>query len=167
MTMFENVAHHLQQQAIRERVNAAQADSFGRSAFNRYYYATFIRTRKLFAALDPAWSQLPHKDYPELLKGKIKNHFKKVQRKAVKLGDKELSAACSKAASYSFALAEMFSKSKSIRVVSDYEPEESIKFIDNGRFSLRDVNISTAHEWPKKADMFCVLIEKTWNASNV
>jgi hypothetical protein len=165
--MFESVAHHLQQQAIRERNNAAQADSFGRSAFNRYYYAMFIRTRKLLSALDPGWSRLPHKAYPELLRGQILKHFKDAERRAVKLGDTELVSACSKAAAYSCELAGIFSKSNAIRVISDYEPDEPIKFTDNERFSLRDVKISVAHEWPTKADILCIFIEKTWNASNV
>jgi hypothetical protein len=165
--MLENVAHHLQQQAVQQRRNAAQADVFGRSAFNRYYYAAFIRTRRLLTALDANWSKLPHKAYPELLKGQICKHFKYSQRKAERLRDKELVSACSKAASYTNELAEMFLTSNAIRVVSDYEPDEPIKFIDDARFSLRGVKITTAHEWPSKADTLCRFIEQTWRKSNV
>jgi hypothetical protein len=165
--MFENVAHHLQQQAVQQRTNLVQADVFGRSAFNRYYYATFIRTRKLFASLNPAWKQLPHKDYPAVLRGQIRKHFKDAQRKAAKIGDNELVSACSKAASYSSELADIFLTSNTIRVVADYDPDELIKFIDDARFSLRGVKITTAHEWLSKADSLCIFIEQTWRTSNV
>jgi hypothetical protein len=68
--MFENVAHHLQQQAINLRANAAQADRFGRSAFNRYYYSTFIRVRKMFLILNPAGNFRIHSQFPEKLRAR-------------------------------------------------------------------------------------------------
>ena len=50
------VGHHLQQEAIR-RTSDAEKDVFGRSSYNRYYYAAFLTARSLFVSLDPGWEK--------------------------------------------------------------------------------------------------------------
>jgi hypothetical protein len=160
--MLETVAHYLQQQAIAKKGDIAIADVFGRSAFNRYYYAMFLRARSMMATLDSRWGGMPHKQYPELLKGQVCGRFKSEVRRAAKLRDSDLVAACKKAESACHGLADMFLRSYAIRVVADYEPAERVVFDVTGRFELRGVNINSAHEWPNKADVFCRYIEKTW-----
>lgn len=160
--MLEMVALHLQKEAVSKKMDGNAADLFGRSAFNRYYYATFLRARSMLVTLDSRWGREPHKSYPDLLKGKIRQRFKNEAKKAVKIQDYELIKACKRAENACHELAEMFVKSYSIRVVADYEPSERIEFTFDGRFELRGVDINTAHRWPERAEAFCGDIEKTW-----
>lgn len=160
--MLEAVALHLQREAVLKKADADIADVFGRSAFNRYYYATFLRARSMMAALDVSWGHVAHKTYPELLKGKVRGRFKKEAKRAQRVQDLDLILSCKRAESACHELADMFIKSYSIRVVADYEPSERVVFDPAGRFQLRGVDINVAHQWPAKADSLCEFIERTW-----
>jgi hypothetical protein len=47
--------------------DADNADLFGRSAFNRYYYAAYLITREMLRKLDPKWAASGHRQIPDLL----------------------------------------------------------------------------------------------------
>ena len=97
---MEVVALFLQKEAIKrvaKRAAPDECDLFGRSAYNRYYYATFLCVRNVLAKLDDSWAALPHKDYPALLKGTIKDKIRKCMKRANKLDDNELVTRCYRA----------------------------------------------------------------------
>lgn len=159
---METVGHHLQKEAL-ARANATESDQFGRSAYNRYYYATFLRVRQMIMALDSKWSQLPHADYPAVLRGAVKKKLQDGRKKAVRVSDTEVMGACSKAISAASEIASLMEMASATRVVADYNPHIPVNFMPNGRFSLNNINITDAHQWFHKADGWSSVIESAWS----
>ena len=155
------VGHHLQQEAIR-RTSDAEKDVFGRSSYNRYYYAAFLTARSLFVSLDPGWEKKKHAEYPETLKGKIGDRFKKAKARASRIGDWELYDECERAKSAALQLAKLMQVSCATRVAADYNPGIKVIFNTHSGFELNSVAISDAYEWPQRADMFARKILQVW-----
>lgn len=65
------VGEKLSDWAVAEK-DDGHVDLFGRSAFNRYYYSTFLITRELLRSLDPKWGTAAHKNIPEILRDSLK-----------------------------------------------------------------------------------------------
>ena len=70
MSLLPCVADHLSK-AARTTVGG-EADAFGRSAFNRYYYAAFLSTRELLSMIERSWSGVPHSNIPALLENDLR-----------------------------------------------------------------------------------------------
>lgn len=154
------VAEHLQQQAFSRP--APERDFFGRSAFNRYYYATYLLVKNTLSNLKKEWSSdLPHAQTAEILRGKITRNLKEGRKVASKIGDKELIDTCSRAISAAEDLAKIMEQGRAIRVVADYEPSKKIHFFDND-FSLNEVSVQEAQRWPHKANALLLSIEDAW-----
>lgn len=117
---MEIVAHHLQREAI-SRAAPADKDLFGRSSYNRYYYATFLHARAMVGQLRTEWQELPHADYPPLLQGKIQAEISKGRLKAQKIGDADTVALCNRAVAACKELSALMSKGSAIRVIADYK----------------------------------------------
>ena len=64
------VAHHLQTHAL-ALSDPTERDLYGRSSYNRYYYAAFLSARQVLAGLRPEWGRIAHATYPELLTGEV------------------------------------------------------------------------------------------------
>lgn len=154
------VAEHLQQQAISRP--APERDFFGRSAFNRYYYATYLIVKDSFSHLNKDWSvNLPHAQTAEMLRGAITKQLKAGKNKAAKVGDGELINTCSRAIAAAEDLAKIMEQGRAARVVADYEPDKKIDFYDNN-FSLNKVSVTEAQSWPHRAYAFLQSIEEAW-----
>lgn len=154
-----SVAHHLQVEAVKLVIaSKTDADLYARSAFNRYYYATFLCVRQTLVNVDKKYeSSLNHKGIPELLRGTIQKRIKAIQRKASKLGDAQLVKDCLQASSQNLTFAEILEKAYAIRVVADYTPETAVDFRSD-RFSLSGVAVTEAHEWLAKANLWSSLL---------
>ena len=159
---MDTVGRHLQVHALALHKQGSDADLFARSAYNRYYYATFLIVRETVSSLDSAWIGLPHKNYPELLEGKILTKISTAKRRAVSLSDQKLIRSCQSATNAIKLLAELMRSSSSVRVLADYEPETKISFEGNGRFKLSGVDITVADQWPVRAKAFASIITDTW-----
>lgn len=158
---MEVVAHFLQLQAI-DRAVQSEKDQFGRSSYNRYYYATFLHARDLLTRLDQRWSELPHADYPRVLKGEITKQLKIGRKSATKSYDAELIKLCSQAINAAANLASLMLKSSATRVTADYHPEVPVQFLAGAGFSLNSVDIADAHTWPSQAKIYIKVIEAAW-----
>jgi hypothetical protein len=156
---MQTVAHHLQIEALKlVPASASDADSYARSAFNRYYYATFLCVRRALVAIDDKYANsLTHKGIPELLKGTVHKRIKAIQRKADKLGDVALVKDCQQASSQNLSFAAILEKAYAIRVVADYTPATAVDFRSD-RFTLSGVTVTEAHNWLSKADLWASLI---------
>ncbi len=156
---MHSVAHHLQVEAVRlVPASATDADSYARSAFNRYYYATFICVRQTLVDIDKKYeNSLNHKGVPELLRGTIQKRIKAIQKKADKLGDVSLVNDCRQASSQNLTFALMLEKAYAIRVVADYTPETAVDFRSD-RFTLSGVAVTDAHDWLSKANLWSSLL---------
>lgn len=166
---FEGGIHavglHLQTYA--HNFDGAERDAYARSAFNRYYYSIFLKTRELFRSLDPAWSRKPHAEYPVTLRKPVRKQLKAGWTRARRDDDTKLMRDVEAALRAVEALSGLLERAYAIRVVADYEPEQEVKFDGADRFSLNEVEITSAHGWRSKCDTFCAEISAAWKQVNV
>ncbi|MBC3382033.1 hypothetical protein H8I69_23235 [Serratia fonticola] len=157
------VGEALESLAIKES-SAENANLYGRSAFNRYYYASFLVTRETLAKLDPKWKMTPHAEIPTRLRETICISVKRELEKQVRAGLKtksEKGNLLTNLQSSSAELAELLEHAYDARVVADYRPEELIK-IDEKIVSLRSYKLTTARAWPDRANAYCKIILRVW-----
>lgn len=158
---MQEVAEYLGNEAVRHPAKK-RGDLFGRSAYNRLYYATFLTVRDLVQELDKDWVGLPHADYPSLLEGQILSKLQAGRRRARKLEDWELDTLCAQAISAVHELAKLVHSGSATRVIADYKPDVKVEFGDKSSFSLNHVPYSEAHAWPRRAGIFCETVAKAW-----
>jgi hypothetical protein len=117
----------------------------------------------MIMALDTKWSQLPHADYPAVLRGAVKKKLQDGRKKAIRVNDAEVVGACAKAISAASEIAKLMETASATRVVADYNPQIPVDFLPNGRFSLNNINITDAHQWFHKADGWSSVVESVWS----
>lgn len=162
------VGEKLESVALLER-DVFKKDLFGRSAFNRYYYAAFLVTRKMLGELNPSWKHTAHREIPNLLlTGVRKPVVRKLKQNAKKdlmtLG--ESSALQTKLTKATMELSNLLLQAYDVRSVADYEPEQQIA-IDNKVITLCSCKLTSANTWADKANAFCKDIRKVWKESGV
>lgn len=159
---MEVVAQHLRHEAVVRLVDPAR-DTFGRSSFNRFYYAAFLRVRTLLATLNSVdWVELPHADMPALLRGKVRDRLAKGRRAAQRADDAPLVQACNVAIAAIAELASVLDKGRMTRVTADYQPEVAVDFSVGSNFTLNTVSVQLASEWPTRAEQLCRVVEAAW-----
>lgn len=158
---MELVAAHLYLEAAKQTTAAAQ-DQFGRTAFNRYYYATFLHTRACLSRLNSDWATLPHKDMPDVLKASVKKALNKGRLQAVKVQDADVANLCARAENAAIELSKILQEGYSLRKVADYRPEIPIVFLKGYDFALNSVEIKHAREWPCRAIGYVAIIVSAW-----
>lgn len=158
---MHDVALFLQKNAIKRRSKAAEFDQFGRSAFNRYYYALFLEVRSFIREFDPE-RNLIHSQIHLELKGSIKREIEKRRKKAVANKENDIVALCGRAETALYALASLLIEANKTRVKADYHPEDSISDLGKNRFSLDAVSITDAHGWLAEARRQIPLIRRAW-----
>lgn len=82
---METVGFELRKLAISRR-GCEEKDLFARSAFNRFYYSAFLKTRSTLKILNPSWGKSKHANLPELLEGKVISLVKAELKKQVAQG---------------------------------------------------------------------------------
>ena len=157
---MEVVALHLAEEALR-LTRQSDRDLFGRSAFNRFYYATFLIVR---SQLHASIGNFPttHSAIPEFLTGSVTRELSKGAQYAKRADDAELSKLCSRARTATKNLADILRTGYSVRVIADYKPEILIEFENVESFGLNTVLISEAKAWPHKALAMSVTLSSAW-----
>lgn len=145
---MEIVAKHLESEAIR-RTLVSETDLFGRTAFNRYYYATFWIVRNAVAQIDSKWAELSHGDLPNFLQGAFLKRFRTELKKAEELGTSTQKLKIRATASAS-GLADLMRKAYYLRVQADYKPDAHA-IQDGGVIVLNETKSSIAATWPRRA----------------
>lgn len=163
---MENVALFLQTKANSCPHDSQDFDLFGRSSFNRYYYAVYLQVRSTLGGLNETWARAPHKSIPELLTGKVLAKIKQQQTRVATLGDSEASRICSRAATAAKELAELMKAAYAVRVTADYHPEIAVEPDDRGRFRLNSVHVTEAHEWSARARQYMQSIKRAWSIAD-
>lgn len=158
---LQQVAHHLQVTANARR-DPVERDLFGRSSYNRYYYAAFLLVRSVLAEMRDEWGKMAHASMPEVLTSEVCRILDKGRKKADKVGDMELSRQCHRAIKAAKELACLMRASSATRVVADYHPEILVNFVHGERFTLNEVGITEAHQWPEKAKAWLGEIHGAW-----
>jgi hypothetical protein len=157
------VGDKLREWAIYEH-SETKADAFGRSAFNRYYYASFLITREMLKKLNPQWASAPHSNIPGILNksiiDRVRRQIKQIERK--KLSDGRDSSKQRYYINTAVAgLSGLLSSAFSVRVTADYEPECRVVKVGH-LLTLNDQSLEAAKSWPDKAEAFCKVILKVW-----
>jgi hypothetical protein len=157
------VGDHLAEVAKNESAFTT-ADLFGRSAFNRYYYATFLGVRETLQKIDSRWATPTHKDVPEVLRGEVLNRAK-TQIKTLKqtgyLTDGQAAALKSKASVATAELACLMTRARATRRLSDYEPETKITK-SGDVIKMGECSLTEARSWSDRADAFSKTILKVY-----
>lgn len=145
--------------------SSQDGDYFGRSAFNRYYYATFLLVRAELGGLLPGWPN-SHASIPDFLQGTVCKELNKGRMRAERAGDQELSQLCLRAKSAALNLAALLRESYGVRVTADYNPGIPIEFTV-GEFSLSTVPAEEARAWAYKGRGFAATIAQAWKQISV
>lgn len=159
---MKTVARHLQEEAIRRTNNHDERDTFGRSAFNRYYYATFLNVKNALGSFKSDWNTIGHSKVPEVLRGKVNRELTAGRSRALKTNDHDTVAACSRAVTAANQLADLMEAAYATRVAADYQPEIKIDFSNLYDFELNTVHVKRASEWPDKAGGLIRTITLAW-----
>ncbi len=157
------VAHQLECWA-NENDEEIEKDLFGRSAFNRYYYASFLITREMLGAFRTTWKRTAHAGIPELLEAGLKKTVvNQIKRNCAKniMTAREGSVLRDKLRVASAELANLLRIAYDARKIADYEPE--IKIITANKVIKLDTHkLSSAAGWPNRASSNCKTIRSVW-----
>jgi hypothetical protein len=153
MAELEKVADELSKHATNVK-SFEEADAFGRSAFNRYYYATYLTVRDMLAQINAKWAKIPHKNIPKTLEGDLvklfrENGKKQVQGKAIHAS--QLHSYLQQTNAAAGDIASTLTSAYMVRVTADYEPDHKIEFIDN-KLSLASHTLDEAKNWKRRVE---------------
>ena len=162
---MQEVGHHLQVHANTLPPRTVR-DAFARSAYNRYYYGCFLLLRSELEQMNSKWRSANHKDYPIILENSIQKELTKELKKARKRDDRNLVDKISRARHASREIARLMKQAYAVRLVADYEPQVEVKFANADRFSLSDIDITTAHEWQPNVRTLIKNLRVAWNQIN-
>ena len=158
---MERVANKLVILAVQSKSNE-DINLFGRSAFNRYYYATYLEVRKFLGSLEENYLTLPHNDIPKVLKGNVSRIIKREEKKQREKG-LQVKASVSLGLESIKKLAEILQEAYKIRVESDYKPEKTVvKKNSSPEVWLGEVSTGKAKNWRSDAVRFCRHISKAY-----
>lgn len=162
------VGQQLQVLAL-QQTDANKADTLGRSAFNRFYYASFLCTRDMLGKLNPAWKHTAHAAIPNHLRTAIRKPVKTQLDKNVRNGLMEAgekSRILTSLQASSEELANLLTSAYAVRIIADYQPEVPIN-IDGKVIDLEGNKLTTAEQWPHRANTYCSQILKAWRSAGV
>jgi len=152
MPGMHQVAEHLSLQA--RALTGDDADAFGRSAFNRYYYATYLSVRELLASLDSSWETQPHSAIPNLLETTVmrlvRDQAKRMSKSGLLTEAKQHSLA-KQAGRASSDIASVLRVAYGVRVVADYRPDQRVGF-QHAEFRLAEHSQTEARKWKMRVD---------------
>lgn len=163
---MESVAHFLQVQANSYPPSSRDFDLFGRSSFNRYYYAAYLRVRSILGNLNEAWTTTQHANIPDLLTGQVLTTIRRQRARAAKLDDGPAVQICRRAEASARELANLMREAYAVRVTADYHPEIIVMADGRGRFRLNSVPVTVAHDWPIRASEHGQRIERAWSIAD-
>ncbi len=162
---MEVVGLHLKNIAS-TRPNTVERDLFARSAFNRYYYASYLDVKTVLGSFKVEWGGIPHGDIPSVLVGAVKKALLKGRERAQRASDHDTAELCSRAVHAAHELSKMMTEGYATRVTADYYPEMKIDFSDAYDFTLNFVRVKDAAAWPSKARVLLRTISTAWRQVN-
>jgi hypothetical protein len=119
------VAYHLRNYAC-DLADAAELDLFGRSAFNRFYYACYWVIRTNLPHIVNDWTKMGHKALPDCLTGSVKkdtlNTLSRL-RKAKTISDADFGRLHPRIVRSIGEIARLLEQGYSVRCTADYNPE--------------------------------------------
>ena len=147
--MLELVGQHLEAQALRLE-SKDEIDSFGRSAFNRYYYAAFWIVRSALAEIDPKWSSIAHKSIPDVLRRSVRKKLEQELKKAERTGFPG-GKLRNQIQTSTETLAELMEHAYKKRVEADYSVSARVERTNEALYMGKE-KCSSASHWPRRAN---------------
>lgn len=141
-----------------------QVDQFGRSAFNRYYYAAYLAVRNVLMEIDVGWARSPHKSLPEILTVTV---FQAAKRTAIRSNKKrllsyaEMKKILSSIKICADELSKILQSGYEARRCADYSPEVNVKRILHN-LRLGNHTIHEAQSWPERAEVRAGQLLSSW-----
>ncbi len=132
----------------------AALDQFGRSAFNRYYYAAYLAVRERLMVINDRWGKSPHKTLPEILSKSLCRAAAEQAKRLSRAGVLDTAEGAKYVRSIRIcagSLAQMLTDAYEARRVADYEPRELV-VRDSGSLRLRNFTLRAAESWPSQAE---------------
>jgi len=160
---MEQVADALTQHAVAS-VDVLNANLFGRSAFNRYYYGVFLAVREMIRYGHPEIARFPHRNMPEDLTGKLREKIVDVARQQAKKGlisHAQQAQFVDRASVALRELAEILKEGYRIREIADYEPS-ILATVQNGHVVLDDKTSDAARNWGRRAERAIGQVKQVW-----
>ena len=158
------VGDELSRLALAKQGDFQDFDLLSRSAFNRYYYASFLVTRDTLGKMQSNWKGTAHAEIPKLLENGLKKpvrHQLNIQLTKGIIDKGDHSRLLTSINSVACELAQLLRSAYDARIVADYEPDIKITF-DNKLIMLKTYKITTAKEWPTRAEMYCGRLLRLW-----
>lgn len=127
-----------------------EGEAYVRSAFNRYYYATYYSVRELLFQLDEKWAKTNHAEIPNLLEEALVKHVDREMNKLVRckaLTPSEQSAKKHLLRAATNQLASLMRESYQVRVAADYKPEIPVAYKVNNIYELQGRTDQAAKNW--------------------
>lgn len=157
------VGDRLAEWAAKEK-KPESSDVYSRSAFNRYYYATYLLTREMLKELQSSWAKSGHKQIPEILENALLEKSRRTIKNASKSGMISHSEASRFRNSIDSAVSDLSALLRvaySVRVIADYSPEVRVTR-ERGNFRLGSHSLNSACRWPDRASIAIARILRAW-----
>lgn len=157
------VGKKLEDLALAER-DEVLLDLYGRSAYNRYYYAAFLTVRDMIRKLDGEDKRIKHASISEILEGRIRKKLKSAIEKLERKGFLKKAEAARYRSSVHRAtrsLSDVMKLAYDLRAVADYEPEVKVKMNSNVIY-LEEYKLSRAQHWYDEANAYCLTLLAIW-----
>ena len=120
----------------------------------------------MLSLLNTEWARTPHASIPLLLSGQILAQIRKIRNRALRVDDTEAVNLCQRTQASIHELANLIREAYAVRVTVDYNPDIPIVVASNGRFQLSLVPVTTAHDWPTRAEILGGTIVRAWKISS-
>ncbi|MFD0892647.1 hypothetical protein KBB96_14580 [Luteolibacter ambystomatis] len=124
---------------------AAKIDTFGRSAFNRFYYACYWELRTTLPNIHKNWLKIGHKALPDYLKSSVKKEsieqLEHLRKKSL-VTAKEYGRLRGRIEHSIMEMAKLLTAGYAIRCIADYSPEFKAELV-NGALILNNHKLST------------------------
>lgn len=121
-----------------------ERDLFARSAFNRYYCATYLDVKNGLGSLNAGWRGILHSQVSTILEGPVNKELAKGRDRAKRASDANTSALCSRAMHATRVLSDLMNSGYATGVAADYFSAVRIDFADAYDFTLNSVRVKEA-----------------------
>jgi hypothetical protein len=158
------VADRLKEIALASRIDH-EIDQFGRSAFNRYYYAAYLAVREKLMEINSGWAKIPHKNLPDILTISIyksaKNKAKKLNKNGM-LNKRQEYQILTSIRACGDELSAILQSGYEARTHADYFPDEIVTRNADNNLILYKYSTHQAQSWPRRAEIRAGQLLKLW-----
>ncbi len=177
---FSDVAKHLHGEALTSQESDLK-HAFARSAFNRYYYSSYLEIKRMLGRVEKKWGKLNHGEISNLLQKNVRQDPTKKNKKTLATRIEEKSAELKKSGFSATFIDEIcsgtlndirelnaiFSKMQKARIAADYNFSYPVIFHGQAEFSLGVFDVKNIDDYHGQTIRYCEKIANAWELYNV